>query len=811
MGRRILRIPLLVLVVGAVPLCGAAPAQDGEDARLRQRVLESIDRAQQFLISRQQQNGSWDPSFHPRFPMGTTALPVLALLNSGLPANHPAVARGLEYIRRSPAPESTYELSTCIMALAAAGQSVDTGRIGTMAGKLSAIQRKAGDQNGRGRGAWGYGGSGAGFEGWWDNSNSQFAVLGLREAAFAGIPVDDGVWRSAQDHWMTTSGGFAPPEDRPYANGWQYTDGRSPAGTGSMTAAGVASLSITSGFLRSLDGETADGDIDCCAADPADLRVRQAIEAGNRWLTQNFRVRSNPGAVGSAWLLYYLYGLERAGRLTGTRFYGDNDWYRQGARFLVETQDVRWGSWTNPDERDPVVATSLALLFLSKGLSPVLINKLKFGPRDVQTQEPEPAYWNLHPRDVSNLCDYISGREKWPRLVTWQVLDLKLASQTEGVSALLQAPVQFLCGRDRLDTLSEAEVLLLRDYLAQGGFLFAVQGCESTTFDTSFRELIPRLFPDGDLKLRKLPATHDIYRSEFVFEQNPPELWGVDVGCRTAIVYAPFDHACRWDRWMKFDPPRRHAAVKTQITKSMQLATNVVAYATGRELADRLNPPSAIDARHENPLNRGRTVIARLRHTGGFDTAPHALQHARLALEAVGIELSPEAPTIPATDPTLFDYPLLYMHGRKNFALTEAERDKLREYLLNGGFLFADASCGVAQFDASFRQLMQQVFGRSLERIPIEHDLFHNPLAHDIRQVRRRIPMADAGAPLALQESRGAPVLEGILVDGRYAVVYSKYDLSCALERQAPVSCAGYPREEAAKIIVNIVLYGLSH
>ena len=286
---------------------------------------------------------------------------------------------------------------------------------------------------------------------------------------------------------------------------------------------------------------------------------------------------------------------------------------------------------------------------------------------------------------------------------------------------------------------------LLRDYLAQGG-LFAVQACGQCELDDGFRRLVTRLYPDEKYQeLRKLPPTHDIYRSEFKLDDIPPELWGVDVGCRTAIVYAPFDHACRWDHWMKHDPPGRHAAVRMQIIKSMQLATNVLAYATGRELFDKLFDREIVRLHDNDSLNRGKTVIARLRHTGGFDTAPHALQHARLALEKIGIELSPQAPTLPATDPALFDFPLLYMHGRKNFALTEAERDKLREYLNNGGFLFADASCGALQFDNSFRQLIQQMFGRPLEPIPLEHELYNNSLAYDIRNVRRRIPTNETG------------------------------------------------------------------
>ena len=34
-----------------------------------------------------------------------------------------------------------------------------------------------------------------------DNSNSQFALLGLYEAERAGVPVPDTTWRMALDYW----------------------------------------------------------------------------------------------------------------------------------------------------------------------------------------------------------------------------------------------------------------------------------------------------------------------------------------------------------------------------------------------------------------------------------------------------------------------------------------------------------------------------------------------------------------------------------------------------------------------------------
>ena len=76
----------------------------------------------------------------------------------------------------------------------------------------------------------------------------------------------------------------------------------------------------------------------------------------------------------------------------------------------------------------PVCGTSLGLLFLSKGLAPVVINKLKYGTR--HPNNPNillDSNWNRHPRDVRNLTELISSMPKWPKLLTTQDLDLARA------------------------------------------------------------------------------------------------------------------------------------------------------------------------------------------------------------------------------------------------------------------------------------------------------------------------------------------------------------------------------------------------
>jgi hypothetical protein len=75
---------------------------------------------------------------------------------------------------------------------------------------------------------------------------------------------------------------------------------------------------------------------------------------------------------------------------------------------------------------------------------------------------------------------------------------------------------------------------------------------------------------------------------------------------------------------------------------------------------------------------------------------------------------------------TIFDAPLLYLTGHEHFTLKQSEAANLRRYLMNGGFLFAEACCGRKGFDLAFRQLMRTVLpGRPLEPIPAESVIYH--------------------------------------------------------------------------------------
>ena len=53
----------------------------------------------------------------------------------------------------------------------------------------------------------------------------------------------------------------------------------------------------------------------------------------------------------------------------------------------------------------------------------------------------------------------------------------------------------------------------------------------------------------------------------------------------------------------------------------------------------------------------------------------------------------------------------------------------------------------------------------------------------------------------------GEPYLEGLKLGERYAVIFSPFDISCALESHESLECEGYTRKDAARIGLNLLLY----
>ncbi len=235
--------------------------------------------------------------------------------------------------------------------------------------------------------------------------------------------------------------------------------------------------------------------------------------------------------------------------------------------------------------------------------------------------------------------------------------------------------------------------------------------------------------------------------------------------------------------------------------KSLRVGQSVVDYATGRELpADKLAVREVRDFRPES-AKRGALQIAKLRHAGDWNVAPLAVPNLMTSLrDKLGLDVVISHKELFPSDPALVNYPLIYIHGRAAVSFSKKDIETLRRHLdPGGGMLFADAACGSPSFDVSFRRFVTALLpDHPLVEIPRDDEIYSKKIGYDLADVQYT---RSAGG------GRDFPQLEGVKLNGHWSVIYSKYDIGCALERHQGLDCKGYSPESALRIATNLVIY----
>ena len=739
---------------------GQAPAKEALSADL---VRKAIKRGVDNLKKNQRADGSWLGVSG--YEGGSNALITLALLNAGEKPNSPQIQKSVKLIlaiQRS----KTYEVALRVLALSAADPYAERYRA-TIQGDIEWLLKGQTESGG-----WNYGvGAGA------DGSNAQFALLALSEASKYKIPIPKQTWQKAKNFWfdlyVSKTGGF----------GYQPNKNA----TGSMTCAGIASLIIVRENLFDINAVTKGDQAICCGG--SDDEFQPKLDRAYKWLADHFTVKGNPGENSqSRQRFYYLYALERAGRFSGRRFLGPHDWYRVGAADLIKAQRTN-GAWAasnraraNFGESKESVTTAFSLLFLSKGKRPVVIGKYDHGVAD----------WDQHPRGIHYLTRSIES--DWSTKLNWQAVRAKGATTND----LFESPVLFMSGRDAIGLTAE-EKTTLKEYIENGGFLFAEacqgDGCgNNVPFDQAFRDLMVELFPDS--KLEALAADHAIWNAQYPI--GPSGTWpllGLQACCRTSVVYCPANLSCYWAlNRPGLSQGDANPRLLQRIEYCKQAGTNVVAYATGRQLKDKL-ATDVIDKRAVSVLNDRALVLPKLSHNGGADDAPNAWGKILKELSlAEGLEIKIEKKMIPADEKSLADHPFVFVHGRGRISFSEDERTAIRKYLESGGFIFADSICASKEFADSFRAEMVEILGQNVFKpIPDGHEIWSDQrYGTPITRLELRIKKPGGGFE---PKTFPAPPMEGVSLDGRLVVLFSPYDLSCAMENKSVSDCSGYTRE----------------
>ena len=478
---------------------------------------------------------------HSRNTDGSIALAVLALRQAGVPADDPAILAGVELIDNSDN-IWTYVVSMKCQMYAAVDPITHRDKIAEAAEWLVRAQLPDG--------MWTYTSTGGAADVKGDNSNTQFAVLGLNEAANVGIDIPKTTWQRVRKHFEL---------DQHRDGGWTYRRIRdkkkklirknerwgaaSPA-YGSMTTAGLGCLYIAEKHLGVEDEDTSglfsDGKFIYCGRFPRSA----AIGNGLRWMNRHFIADGNPriGGKRTRWLYYYHYGVERVGTLSGLRDFGHHNWFREGASFLLSDLNS-WGSGN--------YNTAFVVIFLAKGNRPILFQKLKWQGR-----------WNRNINDLKNLTEFIG--DKLGTKGIWQTTSL-----LEPLSQLRQGPILLITGHD-FPRFNDANVEKLRQYVQSGGTLLFEACCGSEAFRKGFVEFARRAWPEDELKA--LPPDHGVFSSHFKINQTY-SLQGIDIGSRTAVFYSPKALSCLWQL----------RTVEEHSKFAFELGTNFLAYATGKE------------------------------------------------------------------------------------------------------------------------------------------------------------------------------------------------------------------------------------
>jgi hypothetical protein len=771
---RIAGLALLFALAAAAPVAA-------EEEPLVNRVKAAIDNGVRYMREQENQRGEFETVTDVRLskgrPGGVTALAVVALLNAGVPPDDPIIQRCLKYLRGLE-PSQSYTVGLATMAFCLAGQKQDRQLIRR---NLTWIA------NTHVKGGWGYDISYPKP----DNSINQYVLLGIHEARLAGFEVNREMLREMYKFYNDNKQGQ-----------WGYR-GQLPSLT--MTTAGLCNLLITGEDIaekRKLDGQ---------GVDPRCGRYDDTATVG-RALT--YIGRAYPDDISKAGRsfmhpFYCLYGIERAGRLTGRRFFGEHDWYRIGCEYLVSIQEEN-GSWNGHNQGFdywPSVATSLSLLFLSKGRTPVLISKLAWGDVPLPGRIEE---WNRKRSDVRHVVEFASRELFEQKPLAWQVFDPREVQGRDAdklAEELLQTPIVYINGHTLTGIIDKKEEAMLKAYLNNGGFIFAEACCNSEVFHRQFREVIKKV-TGSDLGL--LPKNHPVWNASGKFRSDWREcpLEGIQQGCKTVVIYSPKALAGHWEN---------NDITSEKGKKAFHLAANIIAYATGMELPKPRLTEVEIIRKSTGPKPPGDFLqVAQLvTSSRAQPLAPKAIPNLMAEVGKLKLQVHQTTKNLTVADERVLGFKFFYMHDRNGFRVPSAENlEDLKFTLENRGTLFADAACGSKAFDKSFRQLVKAMWpDKELQPIKVKENQGKNGLysrevnGELLREVKYRREEKD-GTPSKDFRS-GPPPLEGIKINGRWVVIYSKYDIGCALEKHQSTDCLGHDYESAVKLGKAVILYVL--
>ena len=194
--------------------------------------------------------------------------------------------------------------------------------------------------------------------------------------------------------------------------------------------------------------------------------------------------------------------------------------------------------------------------------------------------------------------------------------------------------------------------------------------------------------------------------------------------------------------------------------------------------------------------------IARLKYSGGGDwyNDPSAEVNMMNYLKKnTSIDVDePKFYTADVASDEIFDYPFILLTGHGNIEFSDNEIKRLRKYVENGGFIYADDDYGM---DESFRREIKKIF-------PNE-ELKELPFSHKIYNIHYNFPK---GLPKIHEHDSKPPQGFGIWYQGRLCVYYTyETNISDGWADPREHDDPQEKRDESFRMGTNIIVYVLSN
>jgi hypothetical protein len=366
-------------------------------------------------------------------------------------------------------------------------------------------------------------------------------------------------------------------------------------------------------------------------------------------------------------------------------------------------------------------------------------------------------------------------------------------------------PVLYMSGHEAFE-FSDDQRTALKQYVLDGGTFLGDACCGRPEFADSFKKEVKKMFPDRAFEM--LEVDHPIFRSFYNYQtvhyliydegqkkefQAPPQLQGLNIGCRTAVLLTPYDLSCGWDEHT------HERGARVIPGDAIRLGINLVSYvAAERQLGEAQAVTREIQAPVARP--RAKFTMAQVRHDGDWSPDPNSVyQWLRHVAIDSSLDVEFDLKPVDASEVKLAPYPFLFMTGHRDPKLNSKEIGALQQHLQAGGFLYINNCCGRNAFDQHVRTLVGKMFpDQKLEKIGPEHPLYKS--FFPVKEARDR--QTNAARPIEL---------EGIVIKDRLVLVYSKNDAVSQLKQVSDPFGNGYDADSCRQLAVNIVAYALQN